>query len=459
MKISKKLTLSFLFLIIVSIIIISSISNFMINKRFDLYLIKERENKFSRIQEEINLLLIENENILDEMDLKHLALAEDIDIQINDKNGNIVYSSNTNNTPLNRRGMRGHMGHMHDDPQGNYGGDYEEKTYDLYENGTIIGSLTIGYIDNSYFTESAILFKRTLLNSFLLSGFITIIIGFIVSIFVSQGLTNPLINIQHTANEIRQGNLSAKSQVNTNTREIKDLSQSINYLGASLLNHEEIRKRYASDISHELRTPITTLKTHLEAIIDGVWEPNKEHLDILMDETLRLSKLVEDLKDSFNLEEYKITLYKTKFNLSQELKDIITKYTPIYNKDNFQIQGSIEEDIYIEMDRDKLNQIINNLLSNAKRYLNHDGRVIIELKDFKDHVIIKVKDNGLGIKKEDLDFIFQRFYRVDTSRNKSTGGTGLGLAIVKSIVTAHGGTIDIESEYEKGTEITINLPK
>lgn len=458
MRLSKKLTLSFLFLIFVSIIIISITSNFMINKRFDIYLIKERENKFLRIQEEINRLLKENNDQIDEMDLKHLALAEDIEIKIRDMDGKIIYNSSYR-INKNRRGHMGnHMGMMNGMHNGSPG-DYEEKAYKLYRDDEQVASLIIGYIDNSYFTESALIFKNTLTNSFILSSFIAIIIGLVMSIFVSRGLTKPLINIRNTANEIRKGNLSTKSNIDTNTSEIKDLSNTINYLGDTLLNHENSRKRYASDISHELRTPITTLKTHLEAIIDGVWEPNKEHLDILMNETLRLSKLVDDLKDSFNLEEYNMELNKTEFNLSKEIKNIITAYTPIYNSEHYKLESSIEEDISIRMDKDKLNQIMNNLLSNAKKYLNNDGRVLVELRELKDRVIIKVEDNGIGIKEKDLNFIFDRFYRVDTSRNKSTGGSGLGLSIVNSIVKAHDGEIDIQSEYGKGTEIILEFKK
>lgn len=458
MKLWKKLTLNFLFLIIVSIIIISIISNFMINKRFDTYLLRERENKFSRIQEEINKLLIENMYTLNEMDLKHLALTEDIDIKIKDINNNIIYSSTSMRIYQNKRSMRDHMGMMGGMHSRN-NGYYEEKSYKLYNSNGEIGSLIIGYIDNSYLTESAIIFKRTLVSSFIISGFIAIIFGLIVSIFVSEGLTKPLINISNTAHEIRKGNLSAKSIINTNTDEIKDLSQSINHLGATLLNHGESRKRYASDISHELRTPITTLKTHLEAIIDGVWEPTREHLDILMNETLRLSSLVDDLRDSFNLEEYNLDLNKVNFNLSKEIKNIITAYTPIYNNLNHILEGLIQDNIYITMDKDKLNQIMNNLLSNANKYLNHEGKVTVELKEIDNNIVIDVIDNGIGIKKEDLKFIFDRFYRVDTSRNKSTGGSGLGLSIVKSIVEAHGGTICIQSNYGYGTEISIKLPK
>src|SRR5699024_4793270 len=141
-----------------------------------------------------------------------------------------------------------------------------------------------------------------------------------------------------------------------------------------------IRRRYASDISHELRTPLTTLKTHLEAIIDGVWQPTEENLNILMSEVERLSNLVNDLKDSFTSEEYNIKLNKTNFNISKELTDLVTTFIPIYNREYFQLEYSVEDNIEVYMDKDKFKQIINNLLSNSIRYLRGDGNVHISLR-------------------------------------------------------------------------------
>ncbi|TJX13787.1 cell wall metabolism sensor histidine kinase WalK [Tissierella creatinini] len=229
-------------------------------------------------------------------------------------------------------------------------------------------------------------------------------------------------------------------------------------MGESLAKQDGIRKRYASDISHELRTPLTTLKTHLEAISDGIWEPNTEHLDILIDEVSRLTKLVEDLKSSFTQEEYNPKINKQRFNISMELENIITSFQPLFRMENYSLQGNIEKNIEVNVDKEKFNQIIYNLLSNSLKYLDENGRVIVSLNKFNNNLVIKIEDNGIGIKEEDLKNIFNRFYRVDTSRNKSTGGIGLGLSIVKSLVEAHSGYIDVKSQYGKGTEFLITLP-
>lgn len=451
MKLSKKLTLSFIFSIVLSIVIISLISNSRINKRFESFLETERESSFDRIHMEISDLLVKNKFKINEMDLKHYALAEDIVLIIKNNDNKVLYNSGMG------MGMgmgHGRMNRMHSIPEGNY----VETSYPIMDGGSKLGSLNIGYIDNSYLTDSAMIFKTTLTKSFIMSGLVTILIGIFISVILSRSLTTPLIIIRNTANEIRAGNLQAKAMVTTNTTEIVELSESINYLGSTLAKQEEIRKRYASDISHELRTPLTTLKTHIEAIIDGVWEPTNEHLDILMDETSRLAGLVDNLKDSFNEEDYSIYINKTRFNLTKEIEDIVTAFEPIYNKSDYKLNTSLETNIEVIMDRDKFKQIMNNLLANSIRYLDKNGEVSIDLKRIKQNVIINVKDNGIGIKENDLPHIFDRFYRVDTSRNKTTGGSGLGLSIVKSIVEAHGGSIKLRSRYGEGTEIEIIFP-
>ena len=457
MKLSKKMTLSFIFAILLSIFIISFISNYMINNRFEIYLFEEQENKLGQISHEINRLYSENNYTLYQNDIDSYASLEDVYIEIKDLDNNTLYSSSSN-SGMGGMHNRGHMGRgmmgMHQSQSGNY----VEKSFPLLEEDLTVGILILGYIDNAYLTESALVFKDTLSKSFLLSGILTILFGIGISIYLSKSLTNPLITIRNSAAEIQKGNLNSRSKVNTNTTEIVELSNSINYLAETLSNQEDIRKRYASDISHELRTPITTLKSHLEGILDGVWDNNEEHLNILLMEVHRLAGLVDDLKTSFSSEEYKLNLNKSKFNMSKEVHNIIDTFKPVYIKDGHSIISSIEEDIMINMDLDKLKQIFYNLLSNSIKYLNQNGRVSINLKAENHQAILIIEDNGIGIKKEDLPWIFDRFYRSDSSRNRNTGGTGLGLSIVKSFVEAHNGKINIDSIYGKGTTITIVIP-
>ena len=459
MSLSKKLTLSFIFSIIISIFIISFISNTMINNKFDVYLIEEQNKKFEKIRNDINDLFIKKGDNLTSNDISNYASMEGIYIEIKDPQNNMICHSNNSNKL--HKGMMGNMMRRHHrmmNPNFNNIGNYVEKTFSLLDENKVIGTLVIGYIDNSHLTESAMIFKDTLSTSFFISGIITIILGFIVSVFLSKGLANPLVNITNTANQIRNGNLESRSTVKTNTKEIFQLSHSINCLAETLEKQENLRKRYALDIAHELRTPLTTLKSHVEAMLDGIWEPNDEHLIILMGEIDRLTKLVEDLKNTFKTLEGQLNVKKTKFNISTELKNIVSGFEPLFNQKNYILESSIEEDVEIFMDKDRLKQIMYNLLSNAMKYLKDNGKVFVTLNKEKNNIKITVKDNGTGIKKEDLPFVFDRFYRADISRNKETGGTGLGLSITKSLVETHGGSITVDSEFGKGTKFTIFMP-
>lgn len=459
MSLSKKLTLSFVFSIIISILIISFISNTMINNKFNLYLIEEQNKKFETIRNDINDLFLEKDGDLENQDLSNYAFREGIYLEIKDNENNIIsYSNNNNKSHKNNKEHNiNHRGMMN--KEFNKGmGNYVEKTFPLLDENKTIGTLVIGYIDNSHLTASALVFKNTLFRSFSISGIITIIIGFFISMFLSNSLTNPLISITNTANQIRNGHLKSRSNVKTNTNEILELSHSINYLAETLESQENLRKKYASDIAHELRTPLTTLKSHVEAIMDGVWKPNDEHLTILMNEIDRLTKLVEDLKDSFKTSESQLNLNKTKFNISNEIKSISSEFQPLFNKEHYILKLSIEENIQISMDKDKLKQIIYNLLSNSMKYLNNNGEVIIRLIKEEKYAKIIIEDNGTGIKEKDLPFIFERFYRSDISRNKETGGTGLGLSITKTLVEAHDGSIYVESLFDKGSKFIVLLP-
>jgi signal transduction histidine kinase len=168
--------------------------------------------------------------------------------------------------------------------------------------------------------------------------------------------------------------------------------------------------------------------------------------------------MVDNLRDLAKLEQMNMSLSKSKINVSAEIEKIIDNYKPIYNKENYELISSIVPDITGMIDKDKLVQIMNNLLSNAYKYLKDKGKVTVILKEERYNIIIKVIDNGLGIPEKDLPYIFERLYRSDISRNKNTGGSGIGLTITKAFVEAHGGKIEVESEVNVGTIFTIVLP-
>lgn len=462
MKLSlmKKLSLGFLLAVLGSIILTSLISNYAVGKEFEKYLVDEHKVKIDNIITIVEDLYNDENSFtnINGAELQRYAELQELYIEIKDSTNNTVYSSG--NAHLYHKSMMQNMmgSNMHNF-SGMNTGEYTENKYPLLSNNKKnIGTVTIGYFGTSYLSSGSVTFINALNNSFIIAAFIALIFGFIISIIISRQLSKPLLKITKTANEMRAGNLEARAFVKTNTKELDELSNSINYLADSLSKQDMLRKRLTSDMAHELRTPLTTLKTYVEAFIDGIWEPNVERLEVFYEEIQRLTKLVDNLRNLAKLEQVDLNLNKSNINLSNELEKILDTFKPLYIKKDYKLVSSITPDVKAIMDKDKFKQIINNILLNAYNHLNFNGAVEVILKKEKQTIIIKVIDNGIGIPEKDLPYIFERFYRSDLSRTKNTGGSGIGLTITKSFVEAHGGKIYVESKLNEGTTFTIEFP-
>jgi signal transduction histidine kinase len=233
---------------------------------------------------------------------------------------------------------------------------------------------------------------------------------------------------------------------------VKELADRLNY-------QEALKRRMTTDIAHELRTPLAAIQSHIEAFMDGVWEPNDERLAVIHGEILRLTHLIKELSELSIVEDDEIKLDADIVDLSVTLNDITDSYEPMFIEKNIKLNKNIQDNIVIVGDIDYLKRIFANILSNAYKYTNENGTVNVSLSQINDKIKISVSDTGIGIPKEDLKHIFERFYRSDLSRARETGGTGIGLTITKALVEAHGGTIKIDSEVGKGTDVIIELNK
>lgn len=459
MTLMQKLSLGFLLSILASIIITILISNFIISKEFNKYLVDEHKEKIDNVIRIVEDLYSKQNSFLkiDQGEIQRYAEIQELYIEIKDLEDKTIYSSG--NAHLEHKNiMENLVGSMVHDFSGMDIREYVENTHDLSINNKNIGSIVIGYFGTSYLSSGSITFIKTLNYSFILSAFTALVFGLFISIIISKQLSGPLIKITETSNKMRNGNLEVRAVVNTNTKEIDALSNSINYLAETLSAQEMLRKRLTSDMAHELRTPLTTLKTHIEAFIDGIWEPTTERFEIFYEEINRLTKLVDNLHNLAKLEQLNITLSKSEVNLSIELEKIIDTFKPLFNKEHYELNSNITPGINTLIDKDKFKQIMNNLLSNSYHYLKPMGKVDVVLVEQDNNIIIQVIDNGIGIPEKDLSYIFERFYRSDLSRDKNTGGSGIGLTITKAFVEAHGGKIYVDSILNKGTTFTIELP-
>jgi len=234
--------------------------------------------------------------------------------------------------------------------------------------------------------------------------------------------------------------------------ELWQLSESFNTMANALDTKEALRKKLLSNVAHELRTPLGAMRGELEGMMDGLIPSDKEHLQSLYEETGRLRKMLDGMEELAQAQASVLTLRKQPVLLKPFLNNIIGRIERTVRDKNIRLKLECNDGLIIDADPDRLSQIVINLLDNALRAVKNEGTVTIHAAARGREVVLEVRDTGTGIKPEDLHFIFERFYRA------SEGGLGLGLAIVKELVEAHGGRIEVKSEYGKGCVFTVYLP-
>lgn len=285
--------------------------------------------------------------------------------------------------------------------------------------------------------------------------------------YLSWSISRPLQKIDRTAIEIGMGNYSQRVLID-NPDEIGELAQTINTLAEKLEKIENSRKRteqirndFLANISHELRTPLTAMQGFLEALQDGLVEDEEakqKYMRVMYQETLHLNRLVDDLMMLIKLENEKISLQKAPVNMAEIIDKVSFSFQQEANERNISLHVNLQPDLpMIFADRHRMMQILKNLLQNAVKFTN-DGQITITAATTEQYVKIQISDTGIGIAEEDLDRIWERFFKSDRVRSRTSKGTGLGLAIVKELVRLHDGQITVLSELGKGTEFTILFP-
>jgi two-component system phosphate regulon sensor histidine kinase PhoR len=231
----------------------------------------------------------------------------------------------------------------------------------------------------------------------------------------------------------------------------------------SIKNLEQYRKDYVGNISHELKTPLTSVQGYIHTLLEDVESPTlrRRFLEKAANNTERLIQIVNDLETITKIESGNIIIEFQTFNLKQLLEEVIDDLTFMTSEKQLKIQfidGNISS--YLALgDKESIRQVLNNLVINSIKYGKDNGNTTIKLYDMVDDFLIEINDNGLGIDSKHLPHIFDRFYRIDKSRNRNIGGSGLGLSIVKHIIEAHGQAITVVSELDKGTRFTFSLSK
>lgn len=372
------------------------------------------------------------------------ALLLGLDIRIRDRDSRFIMDRDmaiNKLTPLMKRRVMA-LSRIEDDGSGEY------LSYPMFLGGEEIGILEIRFLRP---IREEIFIRRT--NKFL---FISILsfggLTILLSLLFSNRLTAPLKKLVSATEEIKRGNLTLSLPVKGND-EIAELAEAFNSMARSLQIQESLRKRLISNVAHELRTPISVIRGELEGMMDGMIPFDKEELRSLHEEVMRLGGIVEAIEEFSRVQASVLNLKKQTIHLKPFFENIIELHKKGIHERRISIELRCDEGLTLYGDPERLSQIVLNLMSNAIKAVREGGNIWIGAERLDGEVLIEFRDNGCGIKEEDIPFIFERFYK------RFDDGIGLGLSIVKELVDAHGGRIEVESDYGKGTVFRIYLPQ
>ncbi len=322
----------------------------------------------------------------------------------------------------------------------------------------------IGYVFLDQDTGEFNYARIKLLLLLVLMGGITFGVGVAFTNYLSKRISDPLNHISETTKKIADGDFDIHLNI-SGEDEVAHLATSIQSMTNQLKEYRESRRHFISNISHDLRTPITYIKGY-SAVMKETPEIDeaeiKRNLEVIYQEANRIEQLVSDLFLLTKLEQGKIKLNQEKVPICAWLTDLYQTRVLMFDQKSIKHQLRLPEEdcreLYVNLDAYRMEQALINMIENAIRYTPNGGEINLSLKKKKDEVILSVQDTGSGISEKDLPYIWERFYKADQARKQEDSGTGLGLAIVQEIVEAHGGTVDVKSTLGVGTTFFIHIP-
>ncbi len=323
-------------------------------------------------------------------------------------------------------------------------------TSDFKVKGYVVINCHMGSIQNSC---------DNLMNISYITMAIIFLLSAIILIFFTEMVYQPLNKITYAAEQYAAGNMHYEFQVDSED-EIGYLAACLNYMASEIARAEDDQKRFVANISHDFRSPLTSIHGYLEAMLDGTIPPemHEKYLKVVINETDRLTKLTNGLLTLNNLNTKGMLLEKTTFDINQVIRNTAATFEGLCRQKNISLELVLTgETLYVRADMEKIQRIIYNLMDNAVKFSHQNSIIKIETSEKKNKLFVSIKDNGIGIPKEDLKYIWDRFYKSDLSRGKDKKGTGLGLCIVKEIINAHGENINVISTQGEGTEFIFSL--
>ncbi len=455
---NKKLkTKIWIYLIIFSILILSFLWLFQVIFLDDYYK-WSKTNDINKIADKVknNYSKDNYSEVLD-----HITFEEDVCIEISNNNV-LTYSSNTF-----RRGCfdeikdLNNIGFKYNFENGSEERKIFKTNNPRFNNETLILALKLDENSYAYITtslEPVGALTKIFAKQLIIVTIIVLLVSLVIGYFMSKKLSSPILKISNEASKLgKEGN--ANFDTNSDIEEIKELSLTLNKAQEELSKTETLRRELMANVSHDLKTPLTMIKAYAEMVRDLTYknkEKREQNLNVIIDETDRLNILVNDILELSKMQSGTDNLKLEQINLKDLINNIVKNFDILVEKNEITFNVNIDKDYIIKADKKKMEQLIYNLINNATGYAN---AITINVYEKNKIIRVEISDNGKGIKKEDLEIIWEKYYKTDKTHRREVKGTGLGLSIVKNIFIQHGFKYGVDSVINKGTTFWFEIKK
>jgi two-component system, OmpR family, sensor histidine kinase BaeS len=460
-----RLTLSYVLVALACILMFSVLANGVLESSFRRYV---RESQARQVQQVVTQIGAQKTAAgWDDAGITTIgmsALEQGMIVKVADGDGRPVWDATVHNNGLCVQ-MITHMAQNMASRYPNWRGSYTENAYPVRSSFSNVGMVTVGFYGPFFLNDQELAFINSLNILLLWVTAAALALALLIGFISARRITVPLARVATATQRIAQGHRDVLIAETTRVRELDGIASSVNDLSRALGEQEALRRRLTANMAHELRTPLATLQSHLEALIDGVWKPDTSRLTGLHEEILRINRLVTDLERLAHYEGDAAGLKRSATDVPALVEGIVRNHEPQFLEKGISLRLVAATPTprngaaVLGVDADKLSQAVINLLSNALKYTPAGGSVDVRVDTRPGGVEIRVTDTGVGISAEDLPRVFERLYRADNSRSRATGGAGIGLSIARAIVEAHGGTIHATSVPGRGSEFVITLPR
>lgn len=394
--------------------------------------------------------------------LKAMQLYLDASLWFVNTDGGMITSSNLEDTTAPKKIEDFNPAEIGSDQYmiGDYHGYFDQDVI------TVMAPVTQGFYTKGYLLiHTPVSFIEETCDNLMFTIYITLLVVYILSFVILLGfhlfVFRPLTLITEAAKQYALGNLEYEIPVNSHD-EMGYLSASLNYMSSQVQDMEDYQKKFVANVSHDFRSPLTSIKGYVEAMADGTIPPelHEKYLKIILFETERLTDLTRDLLTLNEFDTKELLLDKTNFDIQEIIKNTAASFEGICTSRHISIQLLLlPGTVLVHADKRKIQQVLYNLVDNAVKFSDNDSYITIEVSQKNEKIFISVKDSGIGIPKKELNKIWERFYKSDLSRGKDKKGTGLGLSIVREVISAHDEHINVVSTEGVGTEFIFSLSK